>query len=500
MSNYADILIDNYKKKLNLVQTNMNTRGIFPDRTEPLKFLDSGSENILKTIFRLRVCFLEELTILFSFCYSKQKFESLIIDLEEKQGYIQSQTSKDYGKYFILTPKALYYLYTDRTTPYSECNISEDKFPKESKLIMHKCINGIFSEMVFKRLTEAVWSKYQQQDKDFRKLYARKQFLKNFVYDKGAKAYKKEEAEAFALSHIHVLNNDTELFERFKRFAAYMKEHPDDEILRFNYLKDFYNSLRMGREKALDNTMFILNDIFSNIYRDKFFTYRNTLYNLSNKSSKLKDEFTLFTADEFIRILGITRRSLLNTQKATKSEEELSEILKKIDDLDRKIEQLQRIKANLEEQFEVMVFDKIGANDCALFTPDVITFESLKNLNVYITSCTLNQTGKYCLEFSIVQPTSEEVAISYLFSRIEAIHKFYRNNLLMFDYRIKIVTYTPKQKELLETKLATVREDFEMIPEYAMLLLTFDEAIEVVSTKRHFRERYEVFNDIKKYV
>ena len=500
MNSYADTLIDNYKKKLNMVQTNMNTRGIFPDRTEPLNVLDYGSECILKTIFRLRVCFLEELTILFSFCYSKQKFESLIIDLEEKQGYIQSQTSKDYGKYFTLTPKALYYLYTDREIPYSECNISDDKFPKESKLIMHKCINGIFSEMIFTRLTEAVWNKYQQQDKDFRKLYARAQFLKHFVYDKGAKAYKKEEAEAFALSHIHVLNNDTELFERFKRFTAYMKEHPKDRILRFNYLKDFYNSLRMGREKALDNTMFILNDIFSNIYRDKFFTYRNTLYNLSNKSSKLKDEFTLFTADEFIRILGVTRRSLLNTQKATKNEAELSEILKKIDDLDRKIEQLQRIKTNLTEEFELMVFDKIGANDCALFTPDVITLESLKNLNVYITSCTLNQSGKYCLEFSIVQPTSEEVAISYLFSRIEAIHKFYRNNLLMFDYRIKIVTYTQRQKELLETKLITVKDDFSKLSEYAMLLLVFDEAIKVVSTKQHFKERYIVFNDLKKYI
>ena len=147
-----------------------------------------------------------------------------------------------------------------------------------------------------------------------------------------------------------------------------------------------------------------------------------------------------------------------------------------------------------------MVFDKMGSNDVALFTEKIVTLESLKNLNVYITSCTKNPTDKYCLEFSIIQPDCEEVAISYLFSRLEAIHKFYRNNLFMFDYRIKIVTYTPKQRELLETKLTTVKEDFEMLPEYAMLLLVFDEAITVVSTKCHFRERYEVFNDIKKYI
>ena len=132
--NYADTIIENYKKKLNCIQYNMNATGIFPDRNEPLKILDYGRESVLKVIYRFRVGFLEELTILFSFCYSKQKFETLIVDLENQQ-YIKSQVSKDYGKYFILTTKALYYIQTDRNIPFDECNISEDKFPNEQKLL-----------------------------------------------------------------------------------------------------------------------------------------------------------------------------------------------------------------------------------------------------------------------------------------------------------------------------------------------------------------------------
>ena len=500
MENYADVIIDNYRKKLNLIQHNMNTTGIFPDRNEPLKVLDCGHEAVLKTIFRLKVSFLEELTILFAYCYSKQKFEALIADLEA-QGYIKSKVSKDYGKYFTLTQKALYYIHTDRKTPFSECHISEDPFPNESKLIYHKCVNGYFSNQVFQRLTDKYWNEYLTQDKDFRKEYPRQQFIKQFVYSQTDKnAYSKTEADSFAKSYMPTLNEDEELLQKYKNFVRYFKEHDSDTMLRFNFLKDFYNSLKLGREQAVKNALEELSRIFNNIYRDRSFTYRTKLYELSGNSPGVKAEFDLYTINELLRNMLIIKKSLLNTQKSEKSEDKLQEILQRIEDIEQRTELLTRTKETLEKGFETLVFDKYSVRDIPQFIETNITLDTLSNMKVYITGLNKGESGKYCLEFSIFQPTIEEMSVSYLFKRFEAIFKFYRSYLFMFDYRIKVVTHTQKQKEQLETKIATIREDFEMFPEYQMLLLAFDDGIEVVATKQHLKERFETFKELGKYI
>ena len=57
MSEYVTRLFANYKEKLGNIHNNMKARGIFPNRTEPLKVLDFGAETVLKTIFRFRVGF-----------------------------------------------------------------------------------------------------------------------------------------------------------------------------------------------------------------------------------------------------------------------------------------------------------------------------------------------------------------------------------------------------------------------------------------------------------
>lgn len=499
MSEYVTRLFANYKEKLGNIHNNMKARGIFPNRTEPLKVLDFGAETVLKTIFRFRVAFLEELTVLFAYCYSKQAFETLILFLEEQQ-YIESRVSKEYGKYFIPTKKALYYLYTDKKTPFAESTIAEINFPKESRLIMRKCLCGIFSNRVFTELTQKYWDMYQKQELEVKLTYQKKQFLKQFVYSKTSKsAFSKKEAEEFAEAQLPLLKLDEVLWGRYKRFVQYFKEHSHDTELRFHFMRDYYNSIRKNRDDALSETIACLDAIINNVYSDKTVFFRNELYHLSNKSEQLQKEFDYSYYGELHRILRITKTSLLNTNQAGKSAEELGEITQHLEELDTGMEWLDEQRSVLKESFEAMVFERFDINDVAQFTEATITFDSLKEMHVYLTGISQGPSGKPCLEFSVIQPSDEEVGISYLFKRIESVFKFYRQNLLMFDYRIQVVTHSPKQKEQMEQKLSTVKEDFSLLPEYGLLLLAFDD-MKVIATKQHLKERYEAFREVQKYI
>ena len=281
MSEYVNRLFANYKEKLGNIHNNMKTRGIFPNRADPLKVLDFGTETVLKTIFRFRVAFLEELYILFSFCYSKQAFETLILFLEEQQ-YIVSKVSKEYGKYFVPTKNALYYLYTDRKTPFSESVIAEINFPKESRLIMRKCLCGIFSYRVFTKLVQKYWDMYQKQELEVKLIYQKKQFLKQFVYSKTSKsAFSKKEAEDFAVEQLPLMKQDAALWERYKRFVQYFKENSQDTELRFHFLRDYYNSIRKNREEALCETVACLDAILNNVYSDKTMFFRKLFVPMS---------------------------------------------------------------------------------------------------------------------------------------------------------------------------------------------------------------------------
>ena len=116
---------------------------------------------------------------------------------------------------------------------------------------------------------------------------------------------------------------------------------------------------------------------------------------------------------------------------------------------------------------------------------------------MYITNAVKQENGKFKITFGIFQSSNEEMSFGSLFSRIEQIFKFYQLALISADYEIKVYCYTPVDAELIKTKLKNVREDFEGIVEYSMLLLIFDE-IEVISTERHYKERYELFRNLKK--
>ncbi len=151
---YSKQVIENYTKKLANIENALKTTPLFPDRSSvtPQSFLDEKMELILKVTFKLRVAFLEEMEFILAFASSKATVEAMVLELE-KQDYIKSAVSRDLGKYWVLTPTALYYFYTDRTIPYKSATIPAVSLPSSSNVMPLKCINGIIASRVFDDMT-----------------------------------------------------------------------------------------------------------------------------------------------------------------------------------------------------------------------------------------------------------------------------------------------------------------------------------------------------------
>lgn len=496
--NYAKELVTNYATKIKNIQNNMNKTPLFPDRREPTKYLSYGYELILKMTFKLRVCFLEEMMFVFAFCYSKQKFEKVILDLED-MGYIQSENTKDYGKYWCLTTAALYYIYRDSSNIDDCTRISEDKLPSSnsSKLYFLKIMNGCFAQRIFHDYVNYVWEHYKAQPKDFRNKYTKEQYIKYIVYAKDENTgYSKTQAQDFVESFLPVLELDTEEYLKYKNFISKIKSKLSDDLVKFNFLKDYFNQLNLGRTLSLKNTLTLIDSIFNNYYRDNYHSFRESLYEITHHSSYLKKEVELFTLTELLHIMKITKKSLLNSNLDTKTEQELAALNSKIESIDNFISSQTPTLEALQEEFNFMVFDKYNINDVAMFKEALITFEVLRNSNIYIVDTIIQDSGKPKITFGIFQSSAEEMASSFLFSRLEKIFRYYRKNLLSCDYEIVIYTYTNQHKELIETKLKSVRENFRELTEYAFFLSAFDE-LKIITTKNHFQERYKVFEQFK---
>lgn len=496
--NYSQQLIKDYQIKIENIQKNINRSPLFPDRKEPTKYLTFGYEMILKVTFKLRICFLEEMQFLFAFCYSKTKFEKVILELEE-MGYIQSEISKDYGKYWCLSQEALHYIYRNSSNPEDTTKVTEDKLPKSdsSKLYFLKIMNGYFSQMVFRSYLDSVWQHYKSQTKEFRNQYSKEQYIKHIVYNKDENSgYSKAQAQKFFEEQLPVLESSIESYQGYKDFLKKIRPKLSDDMVKFSFLKDYFNSLAIGRTKSAENTLLLINNISNNIYRDKYYTFREELYQKTNHSSHIKEDYELFTLSELIHIAKITRKSLLNTNSDNKAENELKELNDKINSLDSFIEaQTPRID-ELREEFNFMVFDKYNINDVPMYKEVHISLDTLRDSNVFIIDMSVQDSGKPKISFGIFQTSCEEMTSTFIFTRLEKIFRYYRKNLLSCDYDITIFTYTNQHKELIETKLKTVKEDFNQLTEYAFFLSVFDE-MQVVATKNHFQERYKVFEQFK---
>ncbi|MCI5954477.1 MAG: hypothetical protein MRZ49_07905, partial [Lachnospiraceae bacterium] len=62
-----------------------------------------------------------------------------------------------------------------------------------------------------------------------------------------------------------------------------------------------------------------------------------------------------------------------------------------------------------------------------------------------------------------------------------------------------VSVYTEKHREIVRGKLPILREEFSALSQYALFLPVLSQ-VEVISCERHFKERYEVFREIRKYI
>lgn len=494
--NYAKELVTNYATKIKNIQNNMNKTPLFPDRREPTKYLSYGYELILKMTFKLRVCFLEEMMFVFAFCYSKAKFEKVILDLED-MGYIQSETSKNYGKHWTLTSQALFYIYRDSDNPEDLTKISEDKLPTtDSKLYFLKIMNGCYAQKIFHDYVNYIWIDYKQQPKDFRNKYTKEQYIKYIVYAKeDSSGYSKTQAQDFTSKFLPVLESNEDEYKKYKTFISKIKPMLSDDLVKFSFLKDYFNQLNISRDTSVNNTLTIINGLFNNYYRDNYYTFREELYKKTS-SSHMKEEYELFLLTDLLHIIKITKKSLLNSKLESKTEDELLELHNSISDIDDFIAKYTPRLEVLEENFTFMVFDKYNINDVAMYKEALISLDILRSNNIYIVDTIIQDSAKPKITFGIFQSSAEEMTCNYIFTRLEKIFRYYRKNLLSFDFEIVIYTYTNQHKELIETKLKSVCEDFKELTEYRFFVPIFDE-ITIISTKNHFQERYKVFEQFK---
>lgn len=490
--NYCQTIINKYKDKQGLIQSNLTTLNLFPNRNEPLKFLSLKEEAILKATFCIRVAFLNEFEYLFSYCFSKNTFEQTIIKLES-QGYITSNTSKEYGKYWILTKQALYYIY-DRKNPFNLSSFSEDKFPAASKLAYHKCLNSYICNNVFRNMTYTLYNEYTSLDKAERNKYTKEQFLKYIVYDK---RYSKNDMDDFVRMSLNQIEEDETLKLQYREFIKYFKVNIENPTLLFNYLKDLYSSGTFAKykEQAPEWTLLELNRFTDNALRNHSVKFRAELISQNPLcQTVVTQDNALFVCDEILKQFTIHRRCLLNTKSSNLSNDEQAVLLDNVATLDKGIKELGCKKATLEEQFTLMLFDHFD-EETPVYKEATITFESLRQECVVLGDVIDGNNEKPTLRFLIIKPNNELISYSFIAARIAKIHMFCTKTLFgSFNYDIQILVFSNDERLLVQEMLKTLKNEFQAIREYRSV--SFNQ-IQVISNDHRFEERYEVFAAIR---
>lgn len=490
--NYCQTIINKYNDKKALVQSNLATLNIFPNRNEPLKFLSLKEEAILKATFCIRVAFLNEFEYLFAYCFSKNTFEQTIINLEN-QGYLTSNTCKEYGKYWILTKQALYYIY-DRKTPFNLSSFSEDKFPAASKLAYHKCLNSYICFDVFREMTYTLYNEYACLDKAERTRYTKEQFLKHIAFDKQSS---KNNIDDFVRMSFNQIEENETLKLQYREFIKYFKENIENPILLFNYLKDLYssNTFVKYKEQSPEWTLLELNRSSNNALRNRIHQFRAELISQNPLcQTVVSQDNALFIYDEILKQFTIHRRCLLNTKPSNLTDDEQAIILDNISALDKGIKELGHKKTSLQERFTLMLFDHFD-EDNPIYKETTITFESLRQEGVVLADIVKNNNEKATLHFLIIKPNNELISYSYIAARIAKIHMFCTKTLFgSFDYDIQILVYSNNEQLLVQEMLKTLKNEFQAIREYRSVNIN---QIQVLSSNHRFEERYEVFTSIR---
>ena len=496
-NDYSKELIQKFQQRQNTINKNLLTQNLFPNRANPIQSLAPAEEFFLKATYALRVGFLQEFTFLFAYIYSKQRFEKAVIDLEQ-QGYIKSQQSKDYGKYWVLTATALYYLTTDQKEEFKTYNLKDDSFPSSKRLVYYKVLNGLFCQRVFKQRTDDLMATFRSQEKEKRIQYQKEQFIKAYLFTNTKQPYTKEAALKFVADIWDKFEADEEMQTQYKNFVHAFKENAKEgyvnhTMLQFAFLKDYFNASNSSREQSVMQTSKILSGAFQTVYRGNAYTSRIALYR-KFKNEDIKSDLELFTYSELIAHLTMVKRNLSKTKPSDDEEAKLLSL--KLDSLEKRIVSMEQTVSTRQEEFEVMVFDTLK-NEIPMFKPAVITIKSLADIQCHIIGMKdASGSSRPLLIWGIFQPNEEDFSVTALFSRIERIYQYQMHHLPMADFKLMIISYSPKQAETIIRKLDTVKASFEDIGHYGLLLYHFDD-IEVIATRQQMKERYEIFKEFK---
>ena len=228
-------------------------------------------------------------------------------------------------------------------------------------------------------------------------------------------------------------------------------------------------------------------------YRGDAYTSRITLYR-KLKNEAVKSDLELFTYTELIAYLTMVKRNLSKTKPSDDDEATLLSL--KLDSLEKRIASMEQTVSTRQEEFETMVFDTLK-NEIATFKPSVVTIKSLADIQCHIIGFKEStEDSRPLIIWGIFQPNEEDFSVTALFSRIERIYQYQSHHLPMADFKLIICTYTKSQGETILRKLDTVKESFEDIGHYGLLLYHFDE-MEVVATQQSMKERYEIFKEFQ---
>lgn len=526
--NYIQEILKEKEQQDQRIQDTLSTFGNIPDLENPTKPVSLIKELIIKITYLHKVFFLTDLVELFSFSYSKQQLEKIVIELEET-GYIKSINDKEFGKCFSLTKQSIYFIKynpTYITISISEVNINDDKIP--SDLISYKCKSKITSSYIFNMQADELFYKFKCEDKEYRKEYAKLQYIKHFLY-KDFLQYPKSEkekilkdldfeqskverysksniysnsfADVFVNQYITIRGtndlDNTNDYEKFRTaISTYcLKPKSRDNKYLFHFLYD-YHTLTMGDKKEYLKATYELVLNMKNTYMRnaslKTINYINQ--NTNNDICKYQRELNcLLDKSLFLRA---KRRNLINSNahKNNKSIQELQSLNNKIQELEKKISSYSDFKEFTQKQFQFWTFEKIRENGALDFKEEEITINKLSSKNIFITDIHSGGTFKDIVEFAIVQKSSDGFYTDSLFRKIELAYIYYYNVLKDYDWNITIYTFGDTRKTEIEKTLEQVQAKFQYIKEYRNLA---SYTINVVDCKKRNTERYQTYNFIK---
>lgn len=502
--NYSEQIKQNYQDKYNIVGTNLRkTQNLFPHKEILTKPLDSASTLILQTLFKLRVGFLEEFTVMFSLLFYKQKFEKVILELERLDMISSKQTP--YGKAFILTSTSLHFLYTKDAGTSKEVTMSfsADSFPSDKKLMTYKVLNGIVANRVFEDGIFLMTKRYNREEKSFRTQYTKRQYLTNFVYKENSSkpTFSKKELDNFIAFNMDTYFENPDNLAKFHNFVKCYKQSITGNgsgalQLKNAYLRDYISGITTDKEQVTTLLREIICRATTNMLRDNPFVFWQKLYAISGHSSRIMLDFNRFYNEELLRNLSITKRSLLASNKNSEPDQ-MEVLLDKIENLDAGIVECSRKKDSFDSQFEVVSFKGFSEADIAQFEAAVVTMDTLKRNSVYISNVISVESEKPLVSFAIPLDNPDTVTASALFRKLEYIYLYHINNLVAFDYDITIYTYYSKDRDALVEKLRNVTQLFKDIGSYSLLIPKLLEA-SVESTEIHPSERFQVFQSFAK--